>query len=171
MDRYFLPPIGSCHTCRCAHEAFAHVASELSNYCYFEGPCNIKSCRCDMYDPYIIFISEKTEGFQTMDYLFYEIGLNIIPANAKKMSYNALLDEWTELPIPDSTFNFWKRKGYFKKSKRKLNYGIIIGQIHRGNNKGKFLKNMDINFDINKGTAFVPVYDNKQPREIPKQKD
>lgn len=108
--------------------------------------------------------SQKTNGFQSMDYLFYEIGVNIIPANYKKMSYNVLLDEWINSPLSDSTFEFWKKKGYFRKDNNKLNYGIIIGRIHRGVNKGKFLKDMDIDFDINKGTSFLPLFKDKQQR-------
>lgn len=169
MTRHFITRIGSNHTCRCAHQAYEHTVNDP--HCYFEGSCNSKSCRCDMYDPYIIFISEKTSGFQTMDYLFYEIGVNIIPAKVKKMTYSALLDGWIDLPIPDSTFEFWKTKDYFKKSNKKLNYGIIIRQIHRGINKGKFLKDIDIDFDINKGTTFLPLYKDKHQGEISEQKD
>lgn len=161
MDQYFSTPIDSYHTCRCAHQAYEHTVY-IPSCCSFEGSCNVKSCGCRWYDPYVIFISQKTGDFKTMDHLFYEIGVNLLPANAKKMSYNALLDGWIGFPIPDSTFDFWKIKGYFKKGNNKLNYGILLGPIHRGINKGKFLKDMNINYDINKGTVFLPLFRDKR---------
>ena len=127
MDRYFTTCPDSRHTCKCAHEAFEHI--DTSDHYGYAGPCNIKSCRCSLYDPYIIFISEQPNGYQSMDYLFYEIGVNIIPANFKKMSYNVLLDEWLDSSISDSTFEFWKKKGYFIKHKKKLSTPTLKNKL------------------------------------------
>lgn len=168
MDQYFMTNPSSRHTCKCSHEAFEHI--DNSDHCGYDGPCNIKLCRCNMYDPYIIFISEKTNVFKSMDYLFYNIGVNLIPANYKKMSYNALLDAWINSPLSDSTFEFWKKKGYFYKGKKKLNYGIILRRIHRGINKGRLLSSIDIHFDIEKGTTFLPLYRDRR-QDTSKQHD
>ena len=47
--------------------------------------------------------------------------------------------------------------GLFKKGRNRLNYGIIIGKIHRGTNKGETIGDMAVEYDIDKGTIFVPI--------------
>lgn len=93
-----------------------------------------------------------------MDYLFYELGLNLIPIDTKTRSFNPLLNPWKESPIPNMTFERWKKKGLFKKGKNRPNYGIVAGKIHRGKGKGKILKDVDMGFNIDKGTTFVPLF-------------
>ena len=159
MNLYFPTRIYSFSACRqCPHGEHEHIQDSRSSGCYY-GSCSAKSCSCGEYKSSIIFISEKTRGSQTMNYLFYQSGLNVIPVNTKKRSFDPLLNPWKELSLPDLAFEKWKKMGLFKKGNNRLNYGIIIGKVHRGIDRGLIIRNMVVDFDIDKGTTFTRVFE------------
>ena len=73
------------------------------------------------------------------DFWYYEIGVNVIPADTqnKKPLYN--WKEYQENPVSEETFEQWKRNDAFEKG-----IAIIPGKVWRGENNGKYLIAIDI---------------------------
>lgn len=73
-----------------------------------------------------------------IDYWYYFIGVNVLPANPREKKPPVGWAEWQDKPIPQSTLNEWKRKNMFK--------GIIIvpGKVWRGDHQGKYLIHIDL---------------------------
>ncbi|MGD1838709.1 MAG: bifunctional DNA primase/polymerase, partial [Nitrososphaeraceae archaeon] len=72
------------------------------------------------------------------DFWYYEIGVNVIPADTKN---KIPLVPWRpnqNKPIPKDVFEQWKKEGKFNKG-----LAIICGKIWRGRHKGKYLNAID----------------------------
>jgi hypothetical protein len=73
------------------------------------------------------------------DFWFYEIGVNVIPADSKNKKPTVRLEEFQEKPITMEEHEDFKRKGDFANG-----IAIIVGKILRGKYKGKYLACIDI---------------------------
>ncbi|WP_458718827.1 bifunctional DNA primase/polymerase [Candidatus Nitrosocosmicus sp. R] len=74
-----------------------------------------------------------------IDFWFYTIGVNIIPAVSTNKIPKVKWTEWQDKPIPDEVYEDWKKSGDFNDG-----CAIIAGMIWRGEYKGKFLTCIDI---------------------------
>src|SRR5918999_1284162 len=73
------------------------------------------------------------------DYWYYEIGLNIIPADTKNKRTYIKWSEWQINPIPEEQFNEWKRTNAFDKG-----MAVIAGKAWRGRYEGKYFTFIDL---------------------------
>lgn len=83
-----------------------------------------------------------------IDFWFYTIGVNIIPANSLNKIPKVRWTEWQDKPIPDEVYEDWKASGAFNDG-----CAIIVGIIWRGKQRGKYLTCIDI--DNKKGKEEV----------------
>ncbi|MGC1931765.1 MAG: hypothetical protein WA667_22575 [Candidatus Nitrosopolaris sp.] len=89
------------------------------------------------------FTKEEIENAnKAADYWYhkYNIGANVIPADTKRKEA-CILNSWKQYqtnPVPLDVFDRWKKLGLFA-------YGIavVLGQLWRGDNAGKFLNLID----------------------------
>lgn len=77
------------------------------------------------------------------NFWYYEIGVNVIPANSKnKVTLFQWKEDprgnWQEVPIPLEIFEEWKRQDKFKDG-----IAVICGKVFRGENKDKWLNGID----------------------------
>ena len=75
----------------------------------------------------------------TPDFWFYQVGVNVIPADTVNKTP---VDEWSEYqnkPIPPELFGQKKKNGVYEKG-----IAIIPGMVWRGPNKGKYLVFIDL---------------------------
>ena len=88
-----------------------------------------------------------------IDYWYYFIGVNVLPAPHLKKYPAVEWKEWHDKPIPESKIIEWKDRNQFK--------GIIIvpGKVWRGVNKGKYLVHID--FDKKEGLDAFCTRDGK----------
>ena len=83
-----------------------------------------------------IFDSESFNDWA--DYWYYEIGMNVIPANTrKKETYESWL-QWQENPIPVELHEQRKKNGEYNNG-----IAIVTSRIWRGLNEGKYLIGID----------------------------
>ena len=92
-------------------------------------------------DAVVKFTKEEIENAnKAADFWYDKIGANVIPADTKiKKAY--ILNNWKQYqanPVPLEVFEGWKKLGL-------LAYGIavVLGQLRRGDNAGKFLNLID----------------------------
>ena len=76
---------------------------------------------------------------KSADFWFYEIGVNVIPANTKIKETHESWTQWQDQSIPDELHESHKMN-------RDYNYGIAIipGKIWRGTHKDKYLVAIDL---------------------------
>ena len=75
---------------------------------------------------------------QWADFWYYEIGINVIPANTKeKITYEAWLP-WQDQPIPEELHKFRKENGEYGKG-----IAVVLGKIWRGPYQGQYLNGID----------------------------
>ncbi|MDR4491935.1 MAG: bifunctional DNA primase/polymerase [Candidatus Nitrosocosmicus sp.] len=81
---------------------------------------------------------EKSDIAEYIHYWYYEIGVNVIPADTKDKSTNI---EWSNYKnsLTEDQLNEWITKDSFRNG-----LAIIMGKIHRGRYKGKYLCCIDI---------------------------
>lgn len=72
-----------------------------------------------------------------IDYWYYIIGVNVLPAIFQQKKPAVGWQEWQDKPILETQLNMWKKQNMFK--------GIIIipGKVWRGNNQGKYFIHID----------------------------
>jgi hypothetical protein len=73
-----------------------------------------------------------------LDYYFYEIGVNVIPADTESKETYEKWTQWQDKPIPDELYEQRKGNREYKKG-----IAIVTGKIWRGKNKGKYLTGID----------------------------
>ena len=73
-----------------------------------------------------------------LDFYFYEIGVNVIPADTENKETYENWSQWQDKPIPKELHEQRKRNGEYKKG-----IAIVTGPIWRGKNKGKYLNGID----------------------------
>src|SRR5687768_14783566 len=73
-----------------------------------------------------------------LDHYFYEIGVNVIPADTKNKQTYENWTQWQNTLIPDELHEQRKKNGDYKKG-----IAIVTGPIWRGKNKGKYLNGID----------------------------
>ena len=73
------------------------------------------------------------------DYWYYKIGVNVLPADTKYKTTNIRWSIYQDEPISQSQFDQWKKEGAFTNG-----MAIVLGKIHRGPHKGKYLACIDI---------------------------
>ena len=73
------------------------------------------------------------------DFWYYEIGVNIIPANTKEKNTFIGWTEWQDQSIPEHLHERNKRLGYYNNG-----IAIILGLIWRGKFKSKYLVAIDL---------------------------
>ena len=83
---------------------------------------------------------------QSADFWFYDIGVNVIPANTKDKNTFEGWTEWQNKPIPDEVHESRKKSGYYNTENSNYNNGIAIipGGIWRGPYKDKYLVAIDL---------------------------
>jgi hypothetical protein len=75
---------------------------------------------------------------QWADFWYYEIGVNVIPANTKeKITYETWLP-WQDKPIPEELHKFRKENGEYGKG-----IAVVLGKIWRGPYQGQYLNGID----------------------------
>ncbi|CAN5776192.1 hypothetical protein BH23THE1_BH23THE1_18030 [soil metagenome] len=74
-----------------------------------------------------------------IDFWFYTIGVNVIPASSMNKIPKVKWTEWQDKPIPDEVYDDWKKSGAFHDG-----CAIIAGMIWRGEYRGKYLACIDI---------------------------
>jgi len=77
------------------------------------------------------------------DYWFFEVGVNVIPADSvQKIPLVKWKEDpsgnWQVEPIPLKLFEEWKGKELFKKG-----MAVVCGEVFRGENKGKWFNGID----------------------------
>ena len=78
------------------------------------------------------------------DFWYHQIGVNVIPFNTQKRS--PVIDYYAKYqnePIPIEIFEKGKREYKFEKG-----MAIILGEVHRGKNIGRYLIGIDIDKEI-----------------------
>jgi hypothetical protein len=73
------------------------------------------------------------------DFWYYEIGVNVIPADTKNKQTFENWSHWQDKPISDELHEQRKRNGDYKKG-----IAIVTGQIWRGRLEGKYLVAIDL---------------------------
>lgn len=73
------------------------------------------------------------------DYLFYEIGVNLIPSNSVTKRPKGEWKHWQDAPMTSKLYEQQKQKGDFDDG-----YSIITGHLWRGPYQGKYLVCIDI---------------------------
>ena len=72
------------------------------------------------------------------DFWFYQIGVNVIPADTKNKQTYEHWSQCQDKPIPEEEHEERKRNGEYNKG-----IAIVTGPIWRGKNKGKYLNGID----------------------------
>jgi P4 family phage/plasmid primase-like protien len=78
-----------------------------------------------------------------LDNYFYNIGINVIPANSKEKRPIIPFKQYLNNAIPSDVFKIWKNENKFKDG-----FIIILGKIWRGINEGKYLIGIDIDKEL-----------------------
>ena len=73
------------------------------------------------------------------DYWYYEIGINIIPANTREKTTFVSWSEYQDKPIPKEVHISWKENGHYNQG-----IALIPGPIWRGPFEGKYLIAIDL---------------------------
>ena len=73
------------------------------------------------------------------DYWYYEIGINIIPANTREKTTFVSWSEYQDKPIPKEVHISWKENGHYNQG-----IALIPGPIWRGPFEGKYLVAIDL---------------------------
>ncbi|CAN5875455.1 hypothetical protein BH23THE1_BH23THE1_20500 [soil metagenome] len=76
---------------------------------------------------------------EDIDFWFYTIGVNVIPAASKYKIPRVKWTEWQDKSIPEEVYESWKASEDFKDG-----CAIFVGLIWRGKYQGKFLACIDI---------------------------
>lgn len=76
---------------------------------------------------------------QSADYWYYDIGVNVIPANTKRKETYESWSQWQDQSIPVEVHESRKKSGYYNNG-----IAIIPGKIYRGPYKGKYLVAIDL---------------------------
>jgi P4 family phage/plasmid primase-like protien len=76
---------------------------------------------------------------QWADFWYYEIGVNVIPANTKEKITHQNWSQWQDKSIPMEEHESRKKNGYYKNG-----IAIILGRIWRGRYEGKYLVAIDL---------------------------
>ena len=90
-----------------------------------------------MYDLTIIDTKNK-EFNKHIDFWYYEIGVNIIPANTKTKETFENWSQWQDKSIPKELHEFRKKNGEYDKG-----IAIVLGQIWRGKYSGQYINGID----------------------------
>ncbi|HSF51545.1 MAG TPA: bifunctional DNA primase/polymerase, partial [Nitrososphaeraceae archaeon] len=72
------------------------------------------------------------------DFWYYQIGVNVIPADTENKETYENWSQWQDKPIPDELHEERKRNGEYNKG-----IAIVTGKIWRGKYKGKYLVAID----------------------------
>ena len=72
------------------------------------------------------------------DFWYYEIGVNVIPADTEKKETYENWSQWQDKSIPDELYEQRKRNGEYKKG-----IAIVTGKLWRDKHKGKYLIGID----------------------------
>ena len=75
---------------------------------------------------------------ELLDHYFYEIGVNVIPADTENKETHENWSQWQDRPIPEELHNKRKRNGEYNNG-----IAIVTGKIWRGKHKGKYLIGID----------------------------
>ena len=75
-----------------------------------------------------------TINHSEIDYWFYTIGANVIPVDSKNKIPTTDWKIWQDKPIPNESFERWKKEGRYNNG-----IAIITGTIWRGNIKENIL--------------------------------
>lgn len=73
------------------------------------------------------------------DFWYYDIGVNVIPANTKEKQIYENWLQWQEQSIPSEVHESRKKAGYYNKG-----IAIMLGKIWRGPYKDKYLTAIDL---------------------------
>lgn len=73
------------------------------------------------------------------DYWYYQIGVNVIPADTRKKRTYVKWSEWQVKPIPKEVHNQWKRENKFAEG-----MAIIVGKVWRGEHTNQYLIFLDL---------------------------
>jgi len=75
---------------------------------------------------------------QWANFWYYEIGVNVIPANTKeKVTYENWIP-WQDKPLPEELHELRKKNGEYAKG-----IAILMGKIWRGKYEGQYLNGID----------------------------
>jgi putative DNA primase/helicase len=77
------------------------------------------------------------------DHYFYDVGVNVIPANSKLKTPIIPYKQYLDNPISSQLFEAWKKINKFKDG-----FVIILGTIWRGKSQGKYLIGIDIDKEL-----------------------
>jgi len=73
------------------------------------------------------------------DYWYYDLGLNIFPADTRKKITYIKWSEWQVNPIPEELFNEWKATNAFA-----IDMAVVAGKAWRGRYEGKYFTFIDL---------------------------
>src|SRR5215211_3743784 len=74
-----------------------------------------------------------------LDHCFYEIGVNVIPADTANKETYENWSQWQDKPIPDELHEQRKKNGEYNKG-----IALLAGKIWKGPFKGKYLVAIDL---------------------------
>ena len=72
------------------------------------------------------------------DYLYYDIGVNVIPANTKEKNTFENWSQWQDNPIPIELHEQRKKNGEYGNG-----IAVVTGKIHKGKNEGNYFIGID----------------------------
>ena len=72
------------------------------------------------------------------DFWYYEIGVNVIPADTRKKKTFVEWKQWQTESIPEELHDEWKRENKFEDG-----LAIIVGKVWRGEHIGEYLVFID----------------------------
>ena len=72
------------------------------------------------------------------DFWYYEIGVNVIPANTKEKKTFENWLPWQDKSIPKELHEFRKKNGEYGKG-----IAVVLGKLWRGKYQGQFLNGID----------------------------
>jgi hypothetical protein len=73
------------------------------------------------------------------DTWFYDVGVNVIPADTKNKKINVSWKGYQDKPIPKEVHESRKKAGYYSNG-----IAIILGEVFHGPYQGNFLVGIDI---------------------------
>lgn len=83
-------------------------------------------------------ITNQSTFNDSADFWFYDIGVNLIPADTQEKTTYEKWSQWQDRSIPDNIFEQWKKENKFQKG-----LAVILGKVWRGVNKDKYLIGID----------------------------